>query len=493
MQTVRNRLAALTSMLGLFGASSAQAGDWTGISFGVGGGYGLVNHEIDVSEGPLVPVPIQFNVNLDGLGGEGGFFSIGAGADYQLNSRLVIGAFVDYDFMSLESSASLAIPLAGASARADVEVEDQLSVGGRLGFLATPSTLVFVSAGYSRVDVSNVDFTASLFGSTTRGVLASVGNLDGYFLGGGIETRLVHGFTLKAEYRYTDLDAEGVTLLPDLAPAVNDFARAEIAPSIQTARLSLNYRFGLGHRGEGDASLDHAAAGPTVWSGPYIGVGAGYGAANNNITLREGPLLPPGLFTVDLDGTGHRGELFSIGAGYDFEVHSRFVIGAFIDYDLANIEHSDSISLAAGPFGANASLSAEFENLLMVGARIGYLATPDTMLFASAGYARADLSETEFDAEATFLGSASGVLVGDQEFSGFFAGAGIETALSNGLTLKTEYRYIDLGSERMQLLPGLAPAINDFVTTEFEPTIQTGRISINYKFGGPGESAQPMK
>ena len=45
----------------------------------------------------------------------------------------------------------------------------------------------------------------------------------------------------------------------------------------------------------------------------------------------------------------------------------------------------------------------------------------------------------------------------------------------------------------MTLLPSNAPEINEFVSTKFDPTIQMGRLSINYRFGGRDEPSAPLK
>jgi opacity protein-like surface antigen len=58
--------------------------------------------------------------------------------------------------------------------------------------------------------------------------------------------KLTDAISLKGEYRYTDVDSSNITLLPDVFPVVNDLISAELDPDIQTVRLSLSYRFGLG-------------------------------------------------------------------------------------------------------------------------------------------------------------------------------------------------------------------------------------------------------
>ena len=74
-------------------------------------------------------------------------------------------------------------------------------------------------------------------------MLASVDDLSGYFIGGGAEVKLTDAISIKGEYRYTNLGSENVTLLPGLAPVIDNFVSTELDTTIQTARVSLNYRF----------------------------------------------------------------------------------------------------------------------------------------------------------------------------------------------------------------------------------------------------------
>jgi outer membrane immunogenic protein len=134
----------------------------------------------------------------------------------------------------------------------------------------------------------------------------------------------------------------------------------------------------------------------------------------------------------------------------------------------------------------------------MVGGRLGYLMWPDTMLFVSGGYANVEADATHLSGGASFdgvpLGGISGTLIGDKNLSGGFIGGGIETRLTDTLSLKAEYRYIDLGKESVTLLPYDLPEINQLVSTTFDPDIQMGRLSINYRFGGPSSTeAVPLK
>ena len=476
----------------------AHADKWTGVYLGVGGGYGMANHEVSLGNGPLVPPPPGFSVDLDGLGGRGGFLSLSVGADYQIHHNFLVGAFFDYDFMDIgtEINASLAGFGLGASANAGFEIKNQWSLGGRIGYLPTSRTLLFLSAGYTQVDVSDMTFSASATGlGSTSGVLASVDNLSGYFIGGGAEVRLTDAISIKGEYRYTNLGSENVTLLPGLAPVINNFVSTQLDTTIQTARVSLNYRFGLGHSPTEPEPITSIDPGPAdKWTGVYLGVGGGYGMANHEVSLGNGPLVPPPPgFSVDLDGLGGRGGFLSLSLGADYQIHHNFLVGAFFDYDFMDIGTEINASLAGFGLGASANAGFEIKNQWSLGGRIGYLPTSRTLLFLSAGYTQVDVSDMTFSASATGLGSTSGVLASVDNLSGYFIGGGAEVRLTDAISIKGEYRYTNLGSENVTLLPGLAPVINNFVSTQLDTAIQTARVSLNYRFNWDRPTSEPLK
>ncbi len=345
---MRNRTTSIIAAGILTAAGPAQADDWSAVYIGIGAAIGAANHELSLTEAP--GIPFDGALSIDGLGGDGGVFTLGVGADYQVNSRFVVGAFFDYDWMSLDTDVlDLTIgdpfPL---SANVNVSVEEMWSVGGKLGYIVSPSTLLFVTAGYSRADISDIDAGAS-FGGTGLGsiALARVGEFDGYFIGGGAEVKLSKAISVKGEYRYTDLDAETLTLLPGTPfVGINNVIRTTLDPDIQTGRVSLNYRFGLG-RGEADEpTVTEASVGS--WSQFYIGVGGTYTFGNNELTLSPGPVLDQ-AFGVDaalaFNGLGSQGGGYTLEIGADRQYDDKFVFGVFVDYTRHDNEYEIGLNL----------------------------------------------------------------------------------------------------------------------------------------------------
>ncbi|MFA5955699.1 outer membrane protein [Hyphomicrobium sp.] len=450
-----------------FWGGPAGANDWEGLSIGVGGGYGMANTKSSLSPPELGDI---FNITTNGEPSADGFFTLSAGYDRAVLDKLIIGGFVDYDFADINSrsTGSFFIPESGS-----FNIGNQLSLGGRLGYLVAPTTLFFSTFGYAHVEAS--DATMDLGFDKARGNLDS---FNGYFVGGGVETLIGGGFSVKAEYRYTSLQSQSTDLRPDSDPSVA-VVTTSIKPQIQTARVSLNYRFGNSEQGHADNSTPPVTS---SWSGAYIGIGGGYGIADNKIGAAEEEV------DSEAGHFGSDGGIISFTLGYDRQIAPKFVVGAFADADYTNLHYRSSINVDAGD-SFNETIRNNFRNILMVGARIGYLAAPDTLLFVSAGYANAGLGDTNIAASINNDLVDSATIEG-RRFSGGFAGGGVETRINNSLSLKAEYRYADFGSEQASATSTTIPDA-EFLRTKFDPAIQMGRVSMNYRFGSPLEEAAP--
>ena len=133
---------------------------WTGFYLGAGGGLSSLNNKISAQPGPDPSSPLS--ASLNGLGANGALATISAGYDYQLSPYFVAGVFGDFDFHSLKSSLDIDISSAPLSGHGQFSVNRQWSVGGRLGYLTSPGTLIFLTGGYTHLSVS--DFTANVSG-----------------------------------------------------------------------------------------------------------------------------------------------------------------------------------------------------------------------------------------------------------------------------------------------------------------------------------------
>lgn len=215
--------------------------NWTGFYVGFGGGMSSLNNKLSALPGSDPNSP-GITATFNGLGAIGSFATISAGYDYQLSPTLVAGVFGDYDFHHLKSSINVDIAAIPVSARGEISADRQWSIGGRLGYLTSPSTLVFLSGGYTQRSLSNL--TATVSGPFPAiSVEAQVPRIAGGFIGAGIETKLTSNISLRGEYRFTGFDVGQVNLPTVAGVNANDFVSARIAPTMQVVKASVNYRF----------------------------------------------------------------------------------------------------------------------------------------------------------------------------------------------------------------------------------------------------------
>jgi len=227
---------------------------WTGCYIDAGAGYGFWNQDhyltgeaIDLVNG--VPVPAGTAVTVTTTdGGRGWLGRFGGGCDYQtplFNNRFVVGAFGDYDVMSLMGSNSPSEDC-GVEACPITAREKETGawyVGGRIGYLVNPGFLAFVDGGYTQTRFAQSGEFLSLSG-TGIGFGYPSFNDPGWFIGGGGEYALdwfpIRGFFLKGEYRYAQYNNVN---LAEASIAGPDGNVETTKPYVQTVTGSLVWRF----------------------------------------------------------------------------------------------------------------------------------------------------------------------------------------------------------------------------------------------------------
>jgi outer membrane immunogenic protein len=201
-------------------APVVTAYNWTGCYVGAGGGYGMYNQDISADTSGYFASGSETVT----LGGRGWFGTAQVGCDYQVMPSIVIGAFGDYDFGSIT----------GHIWNVDEKLSSSWSAGGRIGWVALPNLLAYVSGGYTqaRFDQINIFHGDAYVPATTYG---------GWFLGSGYEYGLgfMPGLFWKTEYRFADYQAQTV-------PIVYTDGSTDSFDShkyVQTIRSELVYRF----------------------------------------------------------------------------------------------------------------------------------------------------------------------------------------------------------------------------------------------------------
>lgn len=125
---------------------------------------------------------------------EGVAYGVGAGFDFDLGG-VVAGVEAEYTDSSGKQEADETLD--GVPFTSRIATGRDIYVGGRIGFRAAPSTLVYAKGGYTN---TSIEFAAESAGD--RFELDS--NVDGWRLGAGVEQLLGPNLYGKIEYRYSN-------------------------------------------------------------------------------------------------------------------------------------------------------------------------------------------------------------------------------------------------------------------------------------------------
>lgn len=207
------------------------------------------------------------------------------------------------------------------------------------------------------------------------------------------------------------------------------------------------------------------------WTGCYVGAGGGYGMFDQTVhyTTPGGPATTP-------NDVGGRGWFGTVQVGCDYQASANLVIGAFADYDFSDIKGTWTNTLLSNDVGED-----RLKSVWAAGARIGWLASSQFLLFVSGGY-----TEARFDAFnlRTTFGVPLARSVDEHTASGWFIGSGYEYGIGflPGLFWKTEYRFADYGTERVALINFVPGSGIDHSTV-----LHTVRSELVWRFnaGGP--------
>ena len=203
---------------------------WTGFYIGAGIGAGAVLTDVSVHDKFFDERLFDFNA---GAGGALGTLIVGW--DWQIGPTTVFGVFADFDFFNFSHNQRVFEDF-----RDSRDVDNAWSIGARLGWLSSPSTLWYVTGGYTQVEVDHSPRFADLVG--VDGIRVSRDTtLDGFFVGGGVDTRLAaSNWFLRLEYRFSDFDTGRTRITDD----VGDLdIRVNADAEVHTARLTLTYKF----------------------------------------------------------------------------------------------------------------------------------------------------------------------------------------------------------------------------------------------------------
>jgi outer membrane immunogenic protein len=219
------------------------ASSWTGCYIDGGAGYGMWNQDHYVESTGLVAESVS---TTDG--GRGWLGRVGAGCDYQVSPRIVVGALGDYDWMGLNGTSNLNLTGAGLTPTGVEGNEKETgawSVGARAGYLVTPRLLTYFDAGYTQTTFGQVNYNNGATGAATA-FFTPATTYKGWFFGGGTEYALnmawvpIQGLFWRDEFRFDSYSARDIALSG--ATGVSEHANKYV----QTATTGVVWKFNFG-------------------------------------------------------------------------------------------------------------------------------------------------------------------------------------------------------------------------------------------------------
>ena len=269
-----------------------------------------------------------------------------------------------------------------------------------------------------------------------------------------------------------------------------------------------------------------ALADDGTWTGPYIGIKAGYGwgdagkdaAASSAQRTRvfrafgfpsellvtdetvAGPAVA-GTLSADVDGWLGGGQI-----GYNWQANG-LLIGVEADIQWTGQDGSSAVctSAACAPGATYANASYDLDWIGTVRGRLGVLVDPAFLIYATGGWAFGHINA---DYEAGIVGGQTVSFSSDASRSGWVIGGGAEWLVHRNLTLKAEYLYMDLGSvdgggfsTASQVITPNVPkrGFTTVTDTTFDGALrgrfaeQIFRVGLNYHFDEPEERIAPLK
>nr|WP_269929979.1 outer membrane beta-barrel protein [Aminobacter sp. HY435] len=402
-------------------AEQAPAGfNWSGVYVGFGGGVGAVERGTEMASGGV-------SVGVMDLGGQGVFAEVTAGYDYLVSERVLLGGFID------AHAGNIAFAVENAFGPGELSLKNKygFDVAARAGYLLTPSTLGYVLGGYSWQHIA-LEVPVPVPFDTEK-------DRSGYVLGVGMETAVSSNWTVKSEYRYANYGNN--VAIEDVGVGALMFE-----PTTHTFHVGANYRFGA--QNGGGASF---AAPAYSWTGFYVGGAIGAGAIVDEIRDTSG--------IASINGIGGEGVFGELSVGYDHEFNDIWVAGIQLGgrYSGMTTQLMDYSAFGGPKYEGKADYG--FDVIARVGAKLN----PTTLAYVLGGYSWQHVEE-----EMSVPGYSE---TRDWNVDGYSIGGGLETAVTNNLSVNLEYRFSQFDGH-----------VYEDIGSETIPAFHTVRIGTKYKF-----------
>jgi len=246
------------------------------------------------------------------------------------------------------------------------------------------------------------------------------------------------------------------------------------------------------------------------WTGWYVGGNVGYGwkdptvnfipndPVSFNFTCGSVPVdtcAPPASFRIG-------GALGGLQLGYNWQINQSWLLGFETDFDASRIKGTGTSGFIMATLPASFQIGENIKWFGTIRGRVGYLATNNLLLYGTGGLAYGRIDE---NAGLSTFGSGGGfgfayvcTLVvapavpncfagnSSRMATGFTTGSGVEYRLSQNLSTKAEYLYVNLGHGNtfnvvaQTAFGGFTPS--SFTAAYSKVDFNVVRVGLNYQF-----------
>lgn len=349
------------------------------------------------------------------------------GWDTALSGNLVGGVELRYDFFNADFT-----PYEDAIGGPLFTFQDTISATGKLGYQVVPGTQIYAVLGFGSAGVQapegDVDFAN--------------GRANGWVAGIGAETRISDLISATIDARY--FRAFGAFATAD---------EVDFLPHYLAVTVGLKYRFddGSGASAEPMDPIDFD------FSGPSVGLSVMAAAASMERAI-SAPGQETGPFFAENAGIGGS-------FGYDFAINDDWVLGLLAGIDYHPLTFKDAA--ADSPDVLGTTEFAYVDTVVAIGGRLGAKVNPQTLVYGKLAYASIHTTANE-----DFFALGGG---GDAWLGGVQVGAGIETAISDSVTLGVEGTYTVAAD-------ALVTENTQLEQVELTPSILAAKATLKYHF-----------
>ena len=225
------------------------------------------------------------------------------------------------------------------------------------------------------------------------------------------------------------------------------------------------------------------SANPQPWTGPYVGVNLGAGVGDLSYPF-SGTSSTASNFIAGKYRQSSSGGLVGGQIGYDYQLRNGAVVGLVADLDGSTIAGDSRFSALDSAGNAYSDrLKTQIDGLGTVRARVGMPMFGNRLLpYVTGGLAYGGVSTTASGACSACATSSYASQYDNR--TGWTVGAGLDYALTNHLSLRTEYLYTDLGRQDLGGSGAFsAPDVSvDNAVSSVNVQANVLKVGVNYKF-----------